>query len=87
MDLARHLRDPSSGGCIPCVRLQHQRPLEGGGITRCQILRGPDADSVSVLLNDIHRDAQGFVVRRVEPETSSGRACSGSIRHNQKELT
>ena len=43
---------------------------EGGGITSRQILRGPDEDSLAVLLNDIHRDAQGFVARRVEPEIS-----------------
>ena len=43
---------------------------EVGGITSRQILWGPDADSLAVLLNDIHRDAKGFVERGVEPETS-----------------
>ena len=36
---------------------------EVGGITSRQILWGPDADSLAVLLNDIHRDAKGFVER------------------------
>ena len=36
---------------------------EGSGITSCQILWGPDADSLAVLLNASHRDAKGFVER------------------------
>ena len=43
---------------------------EVGGITSRQILWGPDADSLAVLLNDIHRDAQGFLERGMEPEIS-----------------
>ncbi len=51
------------------IQLEWDIP-EGSGITSCQILWGPDADSLAVLLNDIHRDAKGFVERGVEPETS-----------------
>jgi hypothetical protein len=43
---------------------------EGGGITSRQILWGPDADSLAVLLNASHRDAKGFVERGMEPEIS-----------------
>ena len=43
---------------------------EGSGITSCQILWGPDADSLAVLLNASHRDAKGFVERGMEPEIS-----------------
>ena len=55
---------------------------EVGGITSRQILWGPDADSLAVLLNDIHRDAKGFVERGGWSQRPPG-----SIRHTQKELT
>ena len=77
MDLAKHLRGPrpSSSGGYPVCPTPTQTPtpraaVKGGGITSRQILRGPDEDSLAVLLNDIHRYAQGFVERRVDPEIS-----------------
>ena len=82
MDIAKRLRGPGtvagpdpSGGGNPMCPTPTQTPtpraaVKGGGITSRQILRGPDEDSLAVLLNDIHRDAQGFVARRVEPEIS-----------------
>ena len=78
VDLAKHLRGPGTG-CRPGSKRQWGSRVsgsntnahsEGGGITSCQILRGPDADSLAVLLNASHRDAKGFVERGMEPEIS-----------------